>query len=549
MNFPAPVLLARKFTQAPGYRFGLHPEKQLLLHSGSHSGVGILGSSYTMRLPFPTHLNMQYVLIGVALALFAQLLNGTDPMFAVLDCAALIFTALAFNVVGGLSTTSGALILFLALSTYALTIFVKILTFEPAQRNFHQPMMTIGATTLAFFGIMVSAWLSRKFITRRPLVRFSARDLENLSNTAGGLVVLGFLSQLLLSYAIPEGQKIENGSIWAILNQMNSFIPLAIVLGTYYTIYMSNGTRSVNWISVSAMLYSSGIGFAAASKQGMYAPIFSYFLVCAGLRYSFRRLQVFFILFWIAFALGFLFPWAQYARSFTRQPTLGKTVVAAYEALINPNTIPAMYRWYHDSQILNEDVNQVQLCYDHPHGLIDRESLICADDALIDLTLHTKPVGPDYLITGFEMVVPHFMWPDRPSVFLGNVYGRDTGLVGDEDTSTQAAFAPVGDAYREFGWSGVSIVLPVLFFLTFLVVDNVFGDTRNTPWGLLMVSYVAVIAPGMLLPMHPLLWGHMIPMILGLVWITRYVAPQVAVAFGLRKIETKIVAIEETAVR
>ncbi len=499
-----------------------------------------------MRLPFPTHLNMQYVLIGVGMLLFAQLLNGTDPMFAVLDCAAMIFTALAFNIVGGLSTTSGALIIFLALSTYAITILVKVVTFEPSNRNFLRPIMTISATTLAFFGIMISAWLSRKFISKHPLVRFSSRDLENLSNTAGGLVALGLISQfLLVTYGVSPGAGVQNGSFWAILNQMNSFIPLAIVLGTYYTIHMSNGTRSMNWISIVAMLYVGGFGFIAASKQGMYSPLFSYFLVCASLRYQFRRMQMIYIFLWIVFALGFLFPWAQYARAFTRQATVEKSILATYNALKDPNTIPAMYRWYRDSQILNEDVNQVQLCYDHPHGLIDRESLICADDALIDLTLHTHPVGGEYLIQGFEMVVPHFIWPNRPTPGLGNIYGKEIGLVGDDDDTTQAAFAPVGDAFRELGWAGVAIVLPTMFFFTFVIVDNIFGDTRNTPWGLLMITYAAFIAPGMLLPVHPLLWGHIIPIILSLVWITRYVAPQVAVAFGLRKIQTKIIAAKE----
>ncbi len=499
-----------------------------------------------MRLPFPTHLNMQYVLIGLTLMLFAQLLNGTDPLFAVLDCMALLFAALAFNVLGGLSTTSGALVFALAFSTYATAIFVKIFTFEPSNKNFLQPLTTITATALAWFGIMVSAWMSRKFIRPRPLVGFSPRDMENLGNVAGALIVLGLLSQFLISaYGVNQAGAVEDGSFWAILNQMNIFIPLAIVLGTYYSIQMSGGTKSMNWVVIVASLYVGGIGFAAASKQGMYTPLFSYFLVCAGLRYRFRAMQVFLILLWVVFAIGFLFPWAQYARSFTRKPTLGQTLIATYDALRDPNTLPAMYRWYQDSQVLNEDINQVQLCYDHPHGLIDRESLVCSDDALIDLTLHTSIVGPDYLLRGTAMVIPHFMWPGRPSIFLGNLYGRDTGLVGDNDETTQASFAPVGDAFREFGWSGVAAVLPIMFFFTFIIVDNVFGDSRDTPWGLMMVSWAAVSAPGLLLPVQPQLWGHFIPIMLALIWITRYVAPQAAVMVGLRKIHVKILPVEK----
>ena len=102
-------------------------------------------------------------------------------------------------------------------------------------------------------------------------------------------------------------------------------------------------------------------------------------------------------------------------------------------------------------------------------------------------------------------------------------------------------FAPIGDAFREFGWSGVVVVMPIMYFLTFIILDGVFGDARESPWGLVLVSYSAFAAPGLLLPIHPQLWGHFIPRILFVMWVTRYIAPQIAVAFGFRKIQAKIV--------
>ena len=225
----------------------------------------------------------------------------------------------------------------------------------------------------------------------------------------------------------------------------------------------------------------------------------------------------------------------------TRQPTLTGTVDATIGLLRNPQTIPAMYSWYSDSLKANEDINQVSLCYDHPHGLMDRESLICQDDRLIDLTQHTGPTGSQYLIDGFEMVVPHFLWPGRINLSLGNIYGRETGQAGDNDFTTAVAWAPVGDAYRELGWSGVVVVMPIMYFFTFIILNGVFGDARESPWGLVLVAYAATFAPGLLLPVHPQLWGHYIPLILIVMWMTRYVAPQVAVIFGFRKIQAKIV--------
>ncbi len=490
-----------------------------------------------MRIPYPTRLNINHVLIVVLFLLFAQLLDGTDPVFAFLGSVSMVLAALAFNALNGLGTVSGAYVIFMAIPTFVILIFIKVLTWEPAGRHFENPVMTITATTLGWAGILVAAGLSRRFSTRRNIVRFTARDLENLKNTSAGLLVIGLFSQILLT----NFNTGTSGSIWTALSQLNIFIPMATILATYYEICISRGKRSMNWIVLVSILYVAGFGFIAASKQGLYSPFLSYFLVCAALDYRFRPLQVIAILGWLAFAVGFLFPWAQYARSITRQATLTGTVNATISLLTTPGTIPAMYQWYADSLRANEDVNQVALCYDHPHGLMDRESLICQDDRLIALTQHTGPIGGQYLIGGFEMIVPHLIWPGRATVSLGNLYGRETGEESDEDVVTSVAFAPIGDAYREFGWSGIVVVMPLMYLFTFIILNGVFGDARESPWGLVLVAYAAFSAPGLLLPVHPQLWGHYIPLILFVMWVTRYIAPQIALVFGFRKIQAKIV--------
>ncbi len=490
-----------------------------------------------MRIPYPTRLNINHVLIATLFLLFAQLLDGTDPVFAFLACVSIVFSALAFNVLNGLGSVSGAYVIFTAIPTFVILILLKVFTWEPSDRHFEQPLITITATAIGWGGILVAAALSRRFSARRNIVRFTARDLENLKNTSAGLLGIGLVSQILLA----NFNTGANGTFWAALNQLNIFVPMATILATYYEICISRGQRSMNWIVLTSILYVAGFGFIAASKQGMYAPFFSYFLVCAALDYRFRPLQVMAILGWLAFAVGFMFPWAQYARSMTRQATITGTLNATIDLIRNPQTIPAMYQWYADSLKLNEDVNQVSLCYDHPHGLLDRESMICQDDRLIQMTERAGVTGPKYLIEGFEMVIPHFLWQGRVNLSLGNIYGRETAETGSEDYTTSVAWAPIGDAYREFGWSGIVVVMPILYFFTFIILNGVFGDARESPWGLVLVAYAAFAAPGLLLPVHPQLWGHYIPLILFVMWLTRYVAPQVAVAFGFRKVQAKIV--------
>ena len=147
------------------------------------------------------------------------------------------------------------------------------------------------------------------------------------------MLFIGLFSQILLTN---YDTGASTGTVWTALSQLNIFVPMATILATYYEICISRGQRSINWIVLVSILYVAGFGFIAASKQGMYAPFLSYFLVCGALEYRFRPLQVIVILAWLAFAVGFLFPWAQYARSMTRQSTLTGTVDATISLLRNP---------------------------------------------------------------------------------------------------------------------------------------------------------------------------------------------------------------------
>jgi hypothetical protein len=44
-------------------------------------------------------------------------------------------------------------------------------------------------------------------------------------------------------------------------------------------------------------------------------------------------------------------------------------------------------------------------------------------------------------------------------------------------------------------WTGVLLVGPALWLMCFFTMDFVCGDTRKSPWGLLMVAMCAHIAP------------------------------------------------------
>ncbi len=95
----------------------------------------------------------------------------------------------------------------------------------------------------------------------------------------------------------------------------------------------------------------------------------------------------------------------------------------------------------------------------------------------------------------FENVVPHFIWPDKPAILTGNVYAHEVGLLAEGDESTGVSFSSTAISYHLLGWFGVFLLAPALWFLLFTVFDSLCGDTRKSPWGLIVLVLYSHAAP------------------------------------------------------
>ena len=155
--------------------------------------------------------------------------------------------------------------------------------------------------------------------------------------------------------------------------------------------------------------------------------------------------------------------------------------------------------------------------YNQKHGMLDRLQMISWDDALIDTTEQGHVYGLYPVLFSFVNVVPHFLWRDKPIIALGNLYSHEIGIShggqDSDDTTTGISFSPTGDAFHEARWLGVLVVAPLLWFLCFFGMDWLCGDTRRSPWGLLMLASCAHIAPEGMLdgPIHLITYGALAP--------------------------------------
>jgi hypothetical protein len=133
--------------------------------------------------------------------------------------------------------------------------------------------------------------------------------------------------------------------------------------------------------------------------------------------------------------------------------------------------------------------------FNTPQGFFERLEMISIDDALDNHTQQFGTLGFYPVIQSFENVVPHFIWPDKPSLASGNNFAHEVGLLSEEDTSTGVSFSSTAAAFHLGGWYGIFLLAPAIWLLLFTIFDSLCGDIRKTPWGLLVMVLFAHAAP------------------------------------------------------
>ncbi|RXH54882.1 hypothetical protein GRAN_3986 [Granulicella sibirica] len=423
-----------------------------------------------------------------------QLALGTNALFSGLCIVFIVTATYAFNMAGGLARPSGSYVFFFALLAVILGLVAKCLLLEAADSNLRVPMITMEAYTGGILAMLAAVYMSQRFIRRVGFLQNLA-TVDNMKMAAIGCLVAGIGVPLLGGVLYTEGGNVFT-PLFSAYNQINHFLPMAIILGVTAEIYLSNGTRSVNapvLIAGGWMLFQGGV--LSFSKEALFLPPVCWLATGASLRYRFSRGQLFGGLL-ILFLFGrYMIPFCQYGRSFRSDSnTFSQNVDVSISLLFRLEEVRTLYA----QNLAIIDRGSQHGYFNTDQGLFDRLQMFGIDDALNAVTEEEGEYGLTPILSYFLNAVPHVFWPDKPTINMANVFGHAVGLP-ESDTTTSISFSPVAEAYHDAKWAGVFIVAPIIWFLLFIIMDSLCGDTRKSPWGILALSLFAHDAPeGML---------------------------------------------------
>lgn len=414
----------------------------------------------------------------------AQLMEGTASLFVLCSFLFIVLAGAAFNFAGGFTQTSGSYIFFYATLSVIVGLFWKAVLGEPAQSNLLAPMTTIEAYLGSMAGMFAAIYISRKLTLKRALLGTMLED-SKMQNATIGCMVAGILLIVLFA-TFPH----PNGSILSALQQLDRFLPMAIILGVTYQIRKSGGTSSINLPVVVAFACCFFWGLVGFSKEGMLTPFFCWVIAASCLRYRLSTPQVIGIILTGIFIFQYLVPYSQYGRNF-RTGTLSGDIDVSISLLSNLGGVRR------DFKAVEDDANDEQRSfYNTPQGFFDRLQMIWMDDHLIAYTEQRGTLGLYPIVADFENLVPHFLWAKKPSINFGNFYAREVGdILSENDDTTGISFSSTAEAFHLAGWFGIFFVAPILWIMLFTLFDSLCGDVRKSPWGLVVIAYFAHMAP------------------------------------------------------
>jgi hypothetical protein len=448
-----------------------------------------------MRLPFPTSIPMMQALPIFGVLLAVQLLEGTDPSFAVLMLIAQVFAVLAFNALGGMSHVAGSFCMFSLLPNVTVPEIAHAIVGQPGDYHILAPLKTAAVCAVFYASLYAAAKFAVMLPHPPPLldrVQFSLTELRAVS-------ALSAILSLFIAIAVLFSGGVQDGTTLAAIQHFYPLLnPLSVIAATYVRLSSTLRRSAMSWYV--AVILAAGIipGVLSASKEGMLTPMLCWLLVCGARRYRFTRRQVAVLAGFILVAWFFVYPYSQNARD----------VVHAAKSF--PERIAVIVAYFRNPSIVEDTTSNVDPDASEfgesssKLSIVQRFSLLNSAGMLINADQTEGFTGIERYFPAFFSIVPHFVWPDRPVAVASNELGHKAGFkMGRDDTTTGIAISSPALFYDVGGWLGLPVYTMLDFLFYFYVLRSIFGTATRSVWGLMMIGATAY-ASGVFFPSTPI---------------------------------------------
>lgn len=418
---------------------------------------------------------MYLTVLLISIALFSgQLLAGTNPEVAALLTFSICCGLCAIAIAGGFRSPAGFLNAILTAKFLVFGVVIKILSLEPADNTLRAPLRTSLVMAAGFFSLMIATAIQRHLPTRRNTLIPGISEPKIYLALTLVFLVIGYGGYFVALASDFGGGDIQTGGILGVARGFSGFSSMAVVPALFYAWASRSERFMTHPLALGVLAIGVIIGLVTTSKEGaMEPPVF--YLLTSACRYGFRDKRI-----WALTGSGLLYyslivyPYAQYVRhNGGREGNLAQRIGAMKEAMVLTITDPD-FRESVDAKLNATESSYFESERLHP---FTRLAMIGEADRLIDGT-GNQFTGWETIVWSLKLMVPSFIFPEKPIFGPGNYFAHIANDVNPEDMTTQVAYGSMAGLFNAFSYPGVLFGSTLLFTLFYYSFRFWFGDPR-----------------------------------------------------------------------
>lgn len=426
----------------------------------------------------PFKLSPMVLLSAVVILATGELLTGTSLYFATIMALTMLCIGVTYNILGGISSIGGIGFTALALRTIVISQIGKIVFSEPADQNIEVPQLTITIYLLFYISLMIGAFVFGRIRLKLP----RAMELVTAAQTNKMYfisLVLGTLVYLINSTSA-GGQAAGRGFVL----DFGAMLLFSVVLGVGSRIRSTDGLHSFGIKAFIPWLLITIYGLLGATRAGVVLPTLTYALTCYVNGFRFSRKHYFAAVLGIVTWFAVVSPFEMYMRQFRENLSWKENIGMFFHQL---TTLPDWSVVEGASQSAQDAGGGGYSYFNRPGTFVlSRLSLIRTDSNLIYACSGGYHYGFVALKNDLLLLVPNFIYKDKPTVRSGGFIGHVSGMTSDEMDNNHTTTTAIADSFGAFGWLGVMLAGFLAFPIAIVVYESMFDIRR--PWGILALG-------------------------------------------------------------